>query len=288
MENVKNEAEVIKSIFGRSTAIIGLFLELGAGEALEQKSTCRRLAERPIEPQRFASLAGTLFEVLSNRRADREPSKENWRWSVQTKLDGNNKSAEVLLERAIAILAQHGHLPGWSNQIPVASGLVDQHQDKRAAIDLAKLEDGRLDLVELKWSSDTPVFAAFEIFLYGLAYVFCRAHKKEFGYSALETMRASHVTLNVLAPRKYYEGLDLLWLQEGLGAGLSAVAKTELEELMTTGFRFLAFPDGFEVPFINGRQVLDDCAADELPQRARTIVQAVNGIAPFYPAPTRA
>jgi hypothetical protein len=105
---------------------------------------------------------------------------------------------------------------GWSNQVPVASGLIDHRLDKRAAIDLVELTDERARFIELKWESDTPAFAAFEVLRYGLAYLFCRVNAAEFGYTGRPLMRVSRVDLQVVAPTAFYEKHDLRWLEQGL------------------------------------------------------------------------
>jgi hypothetical protein len=282
MEKKNGDATQVGSIFSGSAGIISSFLTLSRGESIAQKSTSLRIAATPIEIERFYSLANDLYDDFARRRGDRKPSGENWRWALQTRLDGNNRNAEALLERAVAILTARGHIRGWSNQMPVASGLVDEYQDKRAAIDLARLEGGRLDLIELKWRSDTPLFAAFEIFLYAIAYLFCRAHMVNLGYYELKTMRACHVTFKVLAPRPYYEGLDLLWLQRCLAAGLEELSQAKLDEPINVDFGFFAFPHGFELPFENGTQVIEACSAAEPGERARVLLHAINHIAPLY------
>ena len=94
-----------------------------------------------------------------------------------------------------------------ATRIPVASGLIDEKLNKRAAVDLAKIEEDRLDLYELKCESDNPVYAAFEILQYGLAYLLCRVNRKEFGYADLRTMKVNALGLNVLAPHSYYKRL---------------------------------------------------------------------------------
>jgi hypothetical protein len=62
----------------------------------------------------------------------RTPSKENWRWNQHLELGPGNKSAELLLERAIVNACGEN----WSNQMPTASGLVGPAAGKRAAVDL--------------------------------------------------------------------------------------------------------------------------------------------------------
>src|SRR5688500_16755530 len=112
MESANQDAERIGSIFSGSIGIINSFLTLTQDESITQKSTFRRIAAKPIEAERFCSLACNLYDDFIRRRRDRKASSENWRWAPQTSLNENNRSPEVLLERAIANLATHGHLRG--------------------------------------------------------------------------------------------------------------------------------------------------------------------------------
>ena len=65
--------------------------------------------------------------------------------------------------------------------------------------------------VELKWESDTPAYAAFEVLRYGLVYLFSRVKKEEFGYSDLATIHVNHIGLQVVAPTAYFAKHKLGW-----------------------------------------------------------------------------
>ena len=71
-----------------------------------------------------------------------------------------------------------------------------------AVLDLARIEEIALDFSELRWESDIPIHAAFEILRYGLAYLLCRANPK-LGCADLGRMRVNVLGLNC-GPTRYY------------------------------------------------------------------------------------
>ncbi len=144
-----------ESIFEGTWEVICRFLGLEEGESLKQKSTARGLPGAPPYQADFERLVLQLYELIETNWSGRIPSKENWRVERQTYVSPKNKSKEVLLERAIALLGDEGLLSDWFNQIPVASGLINDRADKRAAVDLMRLRDKKVAFVELKWASDT-------------------------------------------------------------------------------------------------------------------------------------
>ncbi len=162
------------------------------------------------------------------------PSKENWRWKRHPELGDGNTSPELKLERAIVNACGDN----WSNQMPTASGLVGPATDKRAAVDLVFREDSSTySLIELKVASDTPLFAAIEILMYGLLFVWSKNNREELGYDveAQPVLAASKVTLGVLAPGSYYDGFDLTTLASTLDSGLNAFGK---QHELKLGFEF--------------------------------------------------
>ena len=162
------------------------------------------------------------------------PSKENWRWKRHLDLGPGNRSPELLLERAIVNACGDN----WSNQMPTASGLVGPATDKRAAVDLVYRKDSTTySLIELKVASDTPLFAAIEILMYGLLFVWSKENQDDLGYN-LETqpvLAANTITLCVLAPNDYYRKFDLTTLASTLDSGLAEFGKQHELEL---GFEF--------------------------------------------------
>ncbi len=179
--------------------------------------------------QRRSPIAGTkafldatyalIHRNWMNASYAKPPSKENWRWKRHLELGEMNVSPELQLERAIVNACGDD----WSNQMPTASGLIGPAVDKRAAVDLVYRKDAMTySFIELKVASDTPLFAAIEILMYGLLFVWSKNNQKELGYD-LKTqpvLVADNVTLSVLAPSKYYEGFDLTALASALNNGL--------------------------------------------------------------------
>ena len=147
------------------------------------------------------------------------PSKENWRWKRHLDLGSDNRSPELMLERAI-VNACGGN---WSNQMPTASGLVGSATDKRSAVDLVLREDPTsYSLIELKVDSDTPLFAAIEILKYGLLFVWSRNSQETLGYVTEQQpiLAADTVTLATLAPPEYYGQFDLTNVAAALNNGV--------------------------------------------------------------------
>ena len=264
------------SIFDGNDKLIQDFFGLEKTERLRQKTTCRELVDKDKTVSDFEALISDLYcQIDNNRTSSRTPSKENWRSSCQTRLDPGNRSPEVLLERAIAILGEKGIMPGWCNQVPVASGLIDGRADKRAAIDLVHLEDNHATFIELKWKSDTPAFAAFEILQYGLAYLFSYIHRKDFGYAEKDLMNVNRVSLQVLAPSLYYDKCTLGWLGQGLNESIRSFASSKTNGAITMYFDFLAFPKGFELPFDTGSKVKAMTALPPGDEQVQSLVSTV-------------
>ena len=270
------------SIFDGTDEIIASALDLRPEEKLKQISACRRLATAALGVPILETLVTDLYERISGSWAGRIPSRENWRRERQTNLNPENKCPEILLERAIALLGSRGLLEGWYNQVPVASGLIDGKADMRAAVDLVCHQGDRADLVELKWGSDTPAFAAFEILRYGLVYLFSFVEREKFGYLDIPFMNVSKVNLKVLAPLEFYDDFDLPWLGNGLNEGLRALAAKKTDGALSMGFGFLAFPSGFDLPFKTGEQVLQLKHVTEDDDTCRAIVSAIRNLEPVW------
>ena len=148
------------------------------------------------------------------------PSKENWRWKRHLDLAPENTSPELRLERAIVATCGES----WSNQMPVASGLVGPASNRRAAVDLVHRKDPTTySLIELKVDSDNPLFAAIEILIYGLLFVWSRENQNSLRYDIQKqpVLGANDVTLSVLAPERFFEGMDLTALATVLNRRLA-------------------------------------------------------------------
>ena len=182
------------------------------------------------------------------------PSRENWRWKRHPDLSPENKSPEIRLERSIvSVCGDH-----WSNQMPTASGLVSAAADKRAAVDLVYREDpSTYSLIELKVNSDNPLFAAIEILMYGLLFVWSRNNQEGLGYQVQvqPVLAATSVRLSVLAPITYYRDYDLTTLSSTLNSGLVEFGERNAVPL---GFEFCQLGTGY--------------AANSKPERIRSAI----------------
>jgi hypothetical protein len=165
-------------------------------------------------------------------------SQENWRWKRHLETSAENNSAEVPLERAIVSALGEN----WSNQMPTASGLVGAHEDRSSNVDLVWRKDpDSYSFFELKVESNNPLFAAIEILLYGLLFVWSRNNQAELEYDTeiQPVLRASKIELCSLAPRKFYQEFYLRNLSDALNQGLGTFQHRRDLEL---SFNFVQFP----------------------------------------------
>lgn len=145
----------------------------------------------------------------------------NWRSEKQPHVSADN-TGEKVLEKGI----QEYCGPEWTNQVPICSGVNDANDGKRS-VDLAHLDGDRLELIELKITSDTPLYAAIEVLIYGLVYCFSRTHRDQLGYTLARNpvvFTPSKVELKVLAPTNFYGSgneITLRAIEEGISTGLA-------------------------------------------------------------------
>ena len=179
------------------------------------------------------------------------------------------------------MLAENGHMPGWFNQCPAASGIGDSARYRHRNVDLVHwcAADSRLSLVELKWDSDTPSKAVRQVLRYGAAYLFCRGNRDRLPVGKQRAISAAHVALRVAAPRRYY-ACDALRDCLSRARGSLRSIGAELETLgLTMTLDALAFPESFDrLPFNDGAEVRDACNKPELTETGRMVVDAVNGL----------
>ncbi len=116
-------------IFRGTDRIIASFFNLSEVQHLKRRSVSRDLNDVGASDADFLAFVSDLYNCIESNRSDRKPSSENWRSKPVTTLNDDNKSPEVLLERAVAMLGKAGVLPDWFNQVPVASGLVNDRLD---------------------------------------------------------------------------------------------------------------------------------------------------------------
>lgn len=168
-------------------------------------------------------------------------SHQNWRFEKQPNLASRNESAEKVLEKNVV---KHPKHTLWVNQVPVASGVFTGRADGHRAIDLVcRVCEGNYEFVELKIRSNNPVYAAYEILLYGVVYVFYRKNAILWnkGDAEKEILKAEAVSLIVAAPHDYFKGYPHLEkLQNLLSMQLSNWASKTIEGF-SMNFRFDSF-----------------------------------------------
>ncbi len=175
-------------------------------------------------------------------------SGQNWRWTLQPHISAANRSAEVVLERAIATACVAEGRDDWANQIPVASGLIAGAADRRRAIDLAQRRGERhYELIELKVASDTPLYAAVELLGYVSLWFLARETAP---LHAPALLAADRIDLSVLAPSAFYAPFRLAELEQSVATGAQALG--DAKDVAVT-FAFDVLPDGVaEQPAKNG------------------------------------
>jgi hypothetical protein len=194
----------------------------------------------------YTALVKDLYAQISSNwsaaRAARNkpPSAENWRWKVVANIAAKNNSPEVVLERAIAQAIHDAQRDDWGNQVPVASGIVDQASHRRSAIDLVHQSGDRaFEFIELKIGSNTPLSAAIEILQYGLCWLISREQRAALGYEGRKLIEADVIHLVVLAPASYYHDYDM-----HLGDSLDQALRQFSEPRgVSMSFAFQAFSD---------------------------------------------
>ena len=141
--------------------------------------------------------------------------------------------------------------------------------------------DGTARLIELKWASNTPVHALFQILEYGLAYVLARRCKNELGLNALSLMQARHVELDVVGPVTFFAPDNWSDLFARIDKALAGFAETCSSGAWSMSLRALAFPGEFDcVPFANGRAVRDKCRTTTLTRESRAVRDAFDNLTP--------
>lgn len=220
-----------RSILSEVDRIIDDHFGINIGESphYSHKESCIKLCNPSMPKIEMLTLIEKIYKQIEtnwNRFKYPNPSRENWRFEKQ-KLVGADNTKEVAFERAIVNIPKEiwPDAACWVNQVPVASGLVDQWGDKRRAIDLVhRREDGSYEFIELKVdeSGGTPLLAAMEILQYGLLYVFSRENTELLNQlnEKSELLQAQNIHLMVMAPPAYYSGYDLGWLEEAINCGL--------------------------------------------------------------------
>jgi len=248
------------------------------------------LAERgrpvkPLSQTEATDLVRALYaRIASNFPSQvQSPSEKLWLCRRKTDLADWNRSAETLLEKAVANLADVGHMPDWYNQCPVATGLVDPRADRRRCIDLVRLDGKRARFVELKWSSDAAASALFQVVEYGLAWLFAWLRKARLGIENRPVLALLSVSLEVLAPPPYYDDGQHQHSFASMHEALGAFVAQETKGAVSMSLNALAFPETFtEVPFDNGQAVKAQCGRGPLTPAGRTVRAAFDHAVPAH------
>ena len=227
--------------------------DIGQAPHHRHRSAWQRVNGRPMGSMDGYQLITELLEVIERNWRDarmdygKMPSTENWRLVPLSRISNKNTSPEVTLERAMVALSPEV----WANQIPTSSGLCGGSQDKRRAIDLVyKNGINEYTFFELKIDSDTPLFAAMEILIYGILYIFTRQHIEALGYDNGEKklLQAQTIHLRTLAPKTFYGDVDLTWLDKAINAGLAKYLREQIAIPLQMDFGFITITDEFKWP----------------------------------------
>ena len=216
-------------------------------------------------------------------------SRELWELQRECKISLHSKRRETMLEKAVAILAESCHMPWWFNQCPVASGIVDPRSDGGRCVDLIhwSSSSGCARFIELKWNSNDPLYALRQILRYGVAYIFCRVHRRELplqGKYYRPLMDARKIALEVAAPRRFYSGHDEKQRFGDVSKSLDDFARSKTSGDLAMSLDALAFPAEFnQVPFADGQDVSEKCFTKELSHEGRMVRDAFEGLAPAWP-----
>jgi len=191
-----------------------------------------------------------LYELIRTnwmryREPDRWPtSDKNWVLRVAPTYTADpNHRIEKQLQKQIAICLENDD---WGNDICTASGLINRN-GRHMNIDLAHRTAEGFELVELKVNANTPFEAAVQILRYGAIYMLYRIEpelSRRFKSNAM--LRARRITLEVLAPRRYYPDQqdDLRLLEAQLHREVEMFGNQKVSGL-AVAFRFMAFPPEF-------------------------------------------
>ena len=242
-------------------------VEASVSIALSITSLRHRSAVLKLLPFDGRLLVAGIFETIrqnylvSNATANKDRSKQNWRWhSLQPQIALNNRSPEVVIERAIAAACAALDRTDWANQIPVASGLVEGAGDGRRAIDLVRRHgENHFELIELKIASDNPLYAAVEIVGYACLWLLAKSDRPGRSSALLD---AERIDLTVLAPEAYYGRFPVAKIESSFDEGVRALG-SEMGVAMSFGFRTL---DGsINADNLPAPQELLDLLEDSLP-----------------------
>ena len=234
--------------------------------------------------EKACGLVNGLYDQMMANFSGKPVSQSEKLWCHRraAKICDDNDSQETILEKAVAILAEEGHMPEWFNQCPVASGITNPKIDKKRAVDLIHLTGVNARLIELKWASNTPVHALFQILEYGIAYVFARNNMDELHLEKRHLMHVEKIGLEVVGPRKFYvvnEKRSDLFEAVDKAVGKFAAEKTGGALSMSLSAR--SFPAGFKrIPFVDGKAVKEKCQDVTLSREGTMVRDAFSQLEP--------
>lgn len=232
---------------------------------------------------------GEIYESLeANCPCPSSTSKMLWELRRATCILDRNPGKEKILEKAVAMLAEREHMPGWFNQCPAASGILRPTADRNASVDLVHWDESNKHarLVELKWKSDDqksddPCHALRQVLRYGAAYVFCRIHRDELPLQGRPLMDACHVSLEVAAPACYYHRGDFADTLKLMRNHLDAFDIGSRIDGLGMSLDALAFPKDFDqVPFADGAETEQECNTTSLTPKGENVRDAFEGLKP--------
>lgn len=207
-------------------------------------------------------------------------SKALWKLRRKTGVADHN-DGEKILEKAVAMLVDKGHMPGWFNQCPAASGILDSGADRKTSVDLVHWDPSRkcARLVELKWEGNDPRYALREILRYGAAYVFCRIHRDGLPLQDRHVMDACHISLEVVAPARYYQRGDFADALDRMQNHLDAFDIGSRIDGLKMSLDALAFPKDFDqIPFADGAETKRECDTTVLTPKGKRVRDAFEGL----------
>ena len=270
------------SFYEGTDTVMKRCLGLTGGKKLKNKSTSRNIKCITGKGGAKALLDGMYNTMTCKSGINPTRSSENWRRERQIEcLADHNKKPETRLEKAVAMLANNDHMPGWCNQVPTASGITGPAQDKKANVDLVHWcsETACLRLIELKWKSDTPLYALFEILKYALSYIFFRS--REISPCALIDLRPRRVALEIVAPQEFFDGHDQRALLREISDAITPFAASKIRnDPPVMSVDMLAFPSDFRLPFQNGAEVQAQCGTEKLTPEGRRVCDAFANLSP--------
>jgi len=187
-------------------------------------------------------------------------------------MSDRNTGPETILERDLISCVG----TQLSNQMPTSSGLIDSSADKRRAIDLVyRRSAASYEFIELKVDSDTPLYAAMELFRYFAIYLWSRRNAARLGYADLDVIKADRIDLRVLAPHDYYDACDFELLEQALSEGIVRHLAAN-DDGFESSFRFECFDPGFDARARGARDDQDEVRRAFTGRRPRYIGSQAN------------